>query len=73
MKYMPQKLTEYLLKSSRKMKRAREHQNLMQGFAKRLMDQKYEAALQGKGSRDVLSLIGRFHGSPTFNNLPSLQ
>jgi len=55
MKYMPQRLTEYLLKSSQKMKRACEHQKLMQGFAKHLMDQKYEAALQGKGSQDVLT------------------
>ena len=70
---MPQRLTEYLLKSSRKMEKAREHQKLMEGFAKRLMDQKYEAALQGKGSRDVLSLIGRFHSSSAYNDLPCLQ
>jgi hypothetical protein len=60
MKYLPESWARYLLTQNNapRIVRAREHQELIQDVARKLVSEKYEAAARGKGSRDVMSLIG---------------
>jgi hypothetical protein len=62
MKYLPESWASYLLtqNNSPRTIRAREHQELIQNVARKLVAEKYEAAVRGKGSRDVMSLIGEW-------------
>jgi hypothetical protein len=60
MKYLPESWASYLLtqNNSPRLVLAREHQKLIHGVARKLLNEKYEAAVAGKGARDVMSLIG---------------
>jgi hypothetical protein len=60
MKYVPKSWAEYLMtqNSNPRIRRLRKHQELVMNLSRELIAQKYEAALKGKGSRDVMSLIG---------------
>jgi hypothetical protein len=60
MKYLPESWASYLLTQNNAPRTviAREHQQLIHSVARKLVNEKYEAAVRGKGSRDVMSLIG---------------
>jgi hypothetical protein len=60
MTYLPESWVRYVLTHSNapRLVLAREHQKLIYDVARKLVNEKYEAAERGKGSRDVLSLIG---------------
>jgi hypothetical protein len=62
MKYLPESCVRYVLTHSSvpRLVLAREHQKLIHDVARKLVNEKYEAAERGKGSRDVLSLIGEY-------------
>jgi hypothetical protein len=60
MKYLPESWVRYFLThiNAPRLVFAREHQKIIQDVARKLVNEKYEVAVRGKGSRDVLSLIG---------------
>jgi hypothetical protein len=60
MKYLPESWASYILTQNNSLRilHAREHQELIQNVARKLLTDKYEAAIRGKGTRDVMSLIG---------------
>jgi hypothetical protein len=60
MKYLPESWARYFFthNNTPRLVLAREHQKLIQDVARKLVNEKYEAAVRGKGSRDVMSLIG---------------
>ena len=59
-KYLPESWASYFLTQNNAPRtvRAREHQELVHDVARKLVAEKYEAVVRGKGSRDVMSLIG---------------
>lgn len=60
MSYIPLRIhelwTDYM--PSHKLEHARTTARLATGVAKNLVDSKSEALLQGKGNRDIMSLLG---------------
>jgi hypothetical protein len=62
MKYFPKFWFRYFLTQNNapRLVLARENQKLMHDVASKLVNEKYEAAVRGKGSRDVMSLIGEY-------------
>ena len=60
MKYLPESWIRYFLTQSNapRLVLARKNQKLVHDVARKLVDEKYEAVVRGKESRDVMSLIG---------------
>lgn len=54
--------------NKRSLVHARHTARLANEVAKNLVDSKAEALLQGKGSKDILSLLGMFSVSPRFDS-----
>jgi hypothetical protein len=60
MKYFPESWLKYFLthNNAPRLVLARENQRLIYDVARKLVDEKSEAVVRGKESRDVMSLIG---------------
>ena len=60
MKYLPESWVRYFLTQNNapRLVLARENQKLIHDVATKLVNEKYEAVVRGKESRDVMSLIG---------------